>query len=323
MTPLETPALDTPVALFIFNRPETTQRVFQTIAAAKPRTLLVVADGPRTERDSDAEACAAARAITDRVDWRCDVLRHYSDRNLGCRTRVSSGIDWVFSQVPEAILLEDDCLPSPDFFTFCSALLERYRNDDRVMHIGGTSFQRGNARTLDSYYFSKYTHIWGWATWRRAWTKYDVNLCDWPRLRNTPLIQDWFDSALEQVFWIRVFDELHAGGNTWDGQWTYACWANHGLGIVPAHNLVSNIGFGAQATHTVAHSCDADMPVGSLELLSHPRHMIRHKEADVFAFEEHYGGRGLRDSSRLDRRLRMAIGAYRRRLSRHVSGLIR
>lgn len=312
--------MDTPVAFFIFNRPATTQRVFDAIAAARPRTLLVVADGPRSDRQSDASDCSATRAITERIEWPCDVRRLYAENNLGCRSRVSSGLDWVFSQAAEAIVLEDDCLPSPDFFPFCELLLDRYRDDERVMHISGTSFQRDNNRTPHSYYFSKYTHIWGWASWRRAWAAYDVSLRSWPSLRGSTLIKDWFDSAIEQEFWTRVFDDLHAGGNTWDGQWTYACWANRGLGIVPARNLVSNIGFGTAATHTTGESIDADMPTGTLGAFSHPEQMIRHRDADVFTFEEHYGGRRLRDSRRWDRRLRMAFGAYRRRLWQRLVG---
>lgn len=312
--------MDTPVAFFVFNRPATTQRVFDAIATARPRTLLVVADGPRSDRASDAEGCAVTRAITDQIDWPCDVRRLYAQSNLGCRARVSSGLDWVFSQVEEAIILEDDCVPSPEFFQFCSLLLDRHRGDERVMHIGGTSFQRDNMRTPHSYYFSKYTHIWGWATWRRAWAAYDVSLQLWPTLRTSPLIADWFDSPLEQTFWTRVFDELHAGANTWDGQWTFACWANRGLGIVPAKNLVSNIGFGADATHTTQESCDAELPTGSLGSISHPEHMIRNREADAFTFEEHYGGRQLRQARRLHRRLRMAFGAYRRRVWRQIIG---
>lgn len=316
--PTSNAALDTPVAFFIFNRPATTERVFDTIAAARPKTLLIVADGPRRDRPADAGDCAATRAITERIDWPCNVRRLYAESNLGCRFRVSSGLDWVFSQAEEAIILEDDCLPSRDFFTFCQVLLERYRDDERVMHIGGTSFQRNNDRTTHSYYFSKYTHIWGWASWRRAWKRYDVSLRSWPSLRDSSLIEDWFDSRIERDFWTRVFDELYAGGNTWDGQWTYACWANRGLGIVPARNLVSNIGFGTAATHTTGDSLDADMPTGQVGAMSHPEHVIRHYPADVFTFEEHYGGRRLRQSRRWDHRLRMAIGAYRRRLWRHI-----
>src|SRR3989344_7840291 len=169
--------LTTPVAFLLFNRPETTARVFAASARAKPPNLLVVADGPRANRPGEAELCAAARAVIEKVDWDCEVVTHFSEVNLGCKCRMSSGVDWVFQTVPEAILLEDDCLPHPSFFRFCEEMLEGYRNDERISMIGGTNFQKGRERSPDSYYFSRYTHIWGWASWRRAWQKiYDVEM---------------------------------------------------------------------------------------------------------------------------------------------------
>jgi hypothetical protein len=160
--------VNTPIAFFIFNRPDTTARVFEAIRQAQPSKLLVVADGPRSTRPGEAEKCAATRAIIDQVDWECEVLTNYSDVNLGCRHRVSSGLDWVFEQVEEAIILEDDCLPHPTFFRFCEELLEWYRHDHRIVAISGDNFQNGHQSGEFSYYFSRYVHIWGWATWRRG-----------------------------------------------------------------------------------------------------------------------------------------------------------
>src|SRR5665648_587346 len=164
--------LKTPVAFIIFNRPETTRRVFAEIAKARPTKLLVIADGPRATHPDDAEKCAVVRAIIDGVDWDCEVLKNYSDVNLGCKRRVSSGLDWVFDTVEEAIILEDDCLPHPTFFRFCEEMLAKYRDDKRIAMISGDNFQFGKKRTEYSYYFSRYTHIWGWASWRRAWDNY-------------------------------------------------------------------------------------------------------------------------------------------------------
>lgn len=313
--------MKTPVVLVIFNRPKPLQRVFEAIAEARPSTLFVVADGPRANRPGEPELCEAARAVTERIDWPCEVMRDYSNHNLGCGIRLPTGLDWVFKHVPEAIIFEDDCLPSPDFFPLCSELLERYRDDRRVMHIAGTTFQFGHTRTSDSYYFSKYTHVWGWATWRRAWQLYDARIPAWPSLRESSLIHDWFDSPEEQQHWQRIFDDLHAGNPTiWDGQWTYTCWLNRGLGVVPARNLISNIGFGEDATHTFGDSASAALPLESLGAVRHPKHILRHAAADAFTFEEHYGGRQLRQSRRWDRRLRMAFGAYRRRLWQKLVG---
>ncbi|MEN2383889.1 MAG: hypothetical protein KA716_33360 [Gloeotrichia echinulata DEX184] len=152
--------LSTPIGFFIFNRPDLTAQVFEAIRQTKPHKLLVVADGPRFPEEE--EKCLKTREVIKSVDWDCEVLTNFSEINLGCKYRVYSGLDWVFSQVEEAIILEDDCLPTPSFFYFCQTLLQRYRDDERVMHISGNNFQFGQSRTPYSYYFSKYNHIWGW-----------------------------------------------------------------------------------------------------------------------------------------------------------------
>ncbi len=173
-----------PVAFLIFNRPELTRKVFATIAQAKPSKLLVVADGPRADVPDDREKCSEARAIIGRIDWDCEVLTNYSSANMGCRARISTGLEWVFTNVEEAIILEDDCIPHPTFFRFCKELLTRYRDDQRVMMISGDNFQMGRNRTPYSYYFSRFFHCWGWATWRRAWRHYDIDMELWPSLRD-------------------------------------------------------------------------------------------------------------------------------------------
>src|SRR6185436_19386626 len=173
-----------PVALIIFNRPDLTARVFEAIRQAQPRQLFVIADGPRNP--DDERLCNEARQVVAHVDWKCDVRTDFSQTNLGCGRRPASGIDWVFSQVAEAIILEDDCIPAPSFFHFCERLLEHYRNDTRVMHISGNNYLPADKRSSEreaqsrSYYFSKYTFSCGWATWRRAWKHYDSALASWP-----------------------------------------------------------------------------------------------------------------------------------------------
>ena len=171
-----------PVLLIIFNRPEHTRRALAAIRRVRPRSLLVVADGPRSA--AEATLCARTRDVISEVDWDCTVLRSYSEKNLGCGIRVHTGIDWAFSQFEDLIVLEDDCIPDPSFFSFCEQLLEYYRDDERVMHISGNNFQPDQPSTSYGYYFSKYTHAWGWATWRRAWKHFDWALEHWPELRN-------------------------------------------------------------------------------------------------------------------------------------------
>jgi hypothetical protein len=279
--------LQTPVAFLIFNRPEETARVFSEIARARPSKLLVVADGARADRPGEREACERTRAVVERVDWDCEVLTDFSEVNLGCRRRVSGGISWVFSQVEEAIIVEDDCLPDPSFFKFCEELLDKFREDERVMMLSGDNFQFGRRRTPYSYYFSRMMHVWGWASWRRAWRHYDVEMRLWADLRDTPWLLDLLGDEEAAAFWRDVFDKTAAGHDTWDFQWVFACWAQHGLSALPERNLVTNIGFGAGATHTHAETRAANIPAEALAFpLRHPPHVVREREADLFTMRE-------------------------------------
>jgi len=272
----------TPVALFIFNRPDTTARVFARIAAARPSRLFVVADGPRPAVPADAEACAATRAITEAVDWPCEVRRDYAPANLGCGRRVASGLDWVFSQVEEATILEDDCVPDPSFFPFCEELLDRFRTDERVMAISGDNFQGGRWRTRYSYYFSAVPHAWGWATWRRAWQHFDLEMLLWPEIRDGGWLADLFHDRHAARYWTEIFDAmLQHRIDTWDYQWFFACWAQGGLTVLPSVNLVSNIGFDGRATHTRIPTPRAMVPTGEMAFpLLHPPYVVRDAQAD-------------------------------------------
>ncbi|MCU0536476.1 MAG: glycosyltransferase family 2 protein [Hydrococcus sp. Prado102] len=277
--------MKTPVAFLIFNRPDTTEKVFEAIRKAEPPILLVVADGPRQDKPSDEKQCAAARKIIERVDWNCKVLTNFSDVNLGCKKRVSSGLDWVFEQVEEAIILEDDCLPNSTFFRFCEELLEKYRDDERIMVISGDNFQFGRKRTEYSYYFSRYNHCWGWATWRRAWQHYDIEMKLWPTIRD----ENWLAKILEEPsaarYWAKIFqatyDEII---NSWAYRWTFANWIQNGLTVLPNVNLVSNIGFNSESTHTVDNTNPlANIPVQEMYFpLNPPPFVIRDREADNF-----------------------------------------
>ena len=274
--------LKTPVAFIIFNRPDTTKRVFAEIAKARPPKLLVIADGPRADHSEDAGKCAAARAIIDGVDWDCEVLTNYSDINMGCKRRVSSGLDWVFDTVEEAIILEDDCLPHPTFFRFCEEMLEKYRDDKRIAMISGDNFQFGKKRTEYSYYFSRYTHIWGWASWRRAWENYDVDIKLWSEIRDGGWLKDLLGDKKSVRYWRNIFENVYQGKiDTWDYQWTFSCWIQNALTILPNVNLVSNIGFGSEALHTKGRNKFADMETETLDFtILHPPYILRDSVAD-------------------------------------------
>ena len=278
-------SLKTPVAFIIFKRPDTTEKVFEAIRQAKPPKLLVIADGARKDKPGEAGKCAATRAIIDRVDWDCEVLKNYSDINLGCGKRVSSGLDWVFDQVEEAIILEDDCLPHPTFFRFCEELLERYRYDERIASISGQNVQFNRKRTDYSYYFSRYNHIWGWATWKRAWQYYDFKMNLWSEIRRQNFLRNILQDEQAVKAWTKVFQDMYDGHRcTWDFQWQFVCWIHSRLGIISNVNLISNIGFGAESTHkSSTKSRQANIPTEAIEFpLKHPPFMIRDEQADNF-----------------------------------------
>ncbi|MBD2002457.1 MULTISPECIES: glycosyltransferase family 2 protein [Cyanophyceae] len=283
--------MKTPVALLIFKRPETTEKVFEAIRQAKPPKLLVVADGPRADKPGEAEQCAAARAIIDRVDWDCEVLKNYSDVNLGCGLRPATGITWVFEQVEEAIIFEDDCLPHPTFFQFCEELLSKYRDDERVMAIAGTSLLGEWRSPLQSYYFSQFGGNWGWASWRRAWKFFDYNINLFPQLLEAQFLENYLREPKYYLYWKKLFQEIYESSDRscWDYQWLLACWMQNGLRICPEVNLITNIGFGANATHTFSDNPLANVQTQEINLpLKHPQFMIQDFQADHLIQEKFF-----------------------------------
>lgn len=278
-------SLNTPVVFLIFNRPDVTQRVFKEISKVKPKKLLVVADGPRLDREDDQEKCQATRSIIEQVDWHCEVLKNYADDNLGCQKRVSSGLNWVFDQVEEAIILEDDCFPTPTLFPFCEELLAKYRADERIAVISGQNVQFNRNKSNYSYYFSLYNHCWGWATWKRAWQNFDYEMKHWPLVRDN----GWLKNILVQPnfveYWTRIFQGTYEQKiNSWAYRWTFSCWMQNQLSILANNNLISNIGFGNQGTNTKkSQSVFANMATQDLVFpLAHPPVMIRNIQADNF-----------------------------------------
>jgi hypothetical protein len=285
--------LKTPVAFIIFKRPDNTQKVFEAIRQAKPPKLLVIADGARAERPGEVERCAATRAIIDRVDWECELLKNYSDTNMGIKQRVTSGLSWVFNTVEEAIILEDDCLPHPTFFRYCEELLEYYRHDTRIMTISGDNTPLGRGRTEDSYYFSNYPRIWGWATWRRAWLHYDIDMKNWPQIRDKNWLKDILQDDQSVKDWKNIFQSTykgHKGFETWDYQWTFANWMQNSLSIIPNVNLITNLGFGADSTNTGdSKNARANVPLQAINFpLKHPFFMIPDTQRDAFTHRNLY-----------------------------------
>jgi hypothetical protein len=282
-----------PIALTIFNRPEQTLQVFAEIRKARPKQLFLIADAGWTVVVVEARCKAARLAVEELIDWDCTVYKNYAEKNLGAKVRLATGITWVFEHVDRAIILEHDCLPHPDFFRFCTELLERYKDDERIMHISGNFFQQHNKdfKSTESYYFSQIPHIWGFATWARAWQYYDVHLSEWPQAEKEHWLEKVLTDPAVRDRWTYRFRQYYAGEiESWDGQWAFACFIHNGLCINPTRNLVSNIGFDAEALTTKDPNHQfANMPVHALDWpLVHPTAFIPNAQADAYTFKYNF-----------------------------------
>ena len=241
--------ITTPVLFLIFNRPDLTQKVFNAIRDVKPSKLFVAADGPRVSKPEDKEKCFASRKIIEQADWECDVQTLFREENLGCRIAISSAIDWFFENVDEGIILEDDCLPSKSFFWFCQELLEKFRDDERVMQINGNYYLDGLIEFKESYYFSALNGCWGWATWKRAWKQFDSEMTGYHDFKKAGSIKKYFKDKDISDWMLSYLDEAAMPNcNIWSTQWAYAIMRSNGLSITPTVNFVQNIGFTKEAT---------------------------------------------------------------------------
>lgn len=277
----------TPVAFFVYHRLHTTAKVFERIAEARPPVLLVVGDGPRSDRSNDEEQCAAVRSLVTNPSWDCQVRLNLSDSNLGLGKRFSSGLEWTFREVEEAVILEDDCLPDPSFFPYCDELLGRYRDDERVMMVSGDNYQFGLDRGDQSYFFSHGVGTYGWASWRRAFRHYDVLMKDWPAERKKNWLGEIWPEPEAEHYWRDRFDATHRGEiDTWDYQWAFAMWRRRGVQVAPNGNLISYIGCVPDAVHTK----DPAAPYCSLPTVPMPWPMrpplsaVRNLAADLYEF---------------------------------------
>ena len=283
----------TAILFLVFNRPDVTKRVFETIRQANPPRLYIAADGPRKDKEGEVEKVQAVRSyIMTNIDWDCEVKTLFRENNLGCKHAVSEAITWFFEHEEQGIILEDDCLPHPDFFLFCQELLERYKDDEQVSVITGNNFLNGVKRGDASYFFSKYNHYWGWATWRRAWKLYQGDLPFWPDWQKSTGWKKMLPDSTERRYWKRIFEIVYDNKiDSWGYPWTASVWYQGGLTVTPNVNLVSNIGFGKDATHTfdITHS-SSQVPTYSLGELTHPKGIFQDFNADKHVFNIHFGG---------------------------------
>ena len=282
---------NTPILFLIFNRPDTTKQVFESIRKARPNKLYLAADGPRASKLGEVDLCMQTRNIVSQIDWDCEIKTLFRDENLGCKIAVSSAIDWFFENEEQGIILEDDCLPHESFYGFCETLLNYYKNDGRVFHISGNNFQDGIIRGDGSFYFSKYNHIWGWATWKRAWKMYDVNLKFENEKEIEVFINRNFEAKKEQLFWTKLYKNfIKSAIDTWDYQWTYAIWKNNGLSIIPNKNLVSNIGFDSNGTHTNGNDILGlgNTKTSPISKIINPSVIVINKKADKYTLDHYF-----------------------------------
>ena len=278
--------INTAVAFIVYKRPNTTRKVFEAIRQARPPRLYLIADGPKTP-DLDSECREVRQIVENGIDWYCELRPVYSDTNLGLARRVATGLDEVFDQEESAIILEDDTLPDPSFFLYCEKLLERYSGDERIAHVSGCNLHPEAFSDQSSYCFSSIVNVWGWATWRRSWKRFDLQMKSWENVDQEEILRQWCHTRKEREGARKMFD-LHCRNDdpwAWSYQWIYACWSHDGLGIVPRLNLVSNLGIGPDASNTAS---SVSVPLFPEKLESMPFPMEHPSVQRDFAFERRY-----------------------------------
>jgi hypothetical protein len=281
------PAFSVPVLLLGFNRPDKIRRVVAQLREVRPSRVFVAVDGPRSDRPGEAALCQETQqAAASGIDWPCEVQTLYRDHNLGCRLAISGAITWAFEMVDELIIVEDDCLIDPSFFDFSRVLLERHKDDARIGCISAVNFQQGQTRGDGGYYASKHPHCWGWATWKRAWAHYEDDL---PKLRafmDSKAFEAWHKSEIERAYWRHILTFCETGKvNSWAYLWTFSCWLHNAVTLLPNANLVTNIGFGDDSTHTTADDRMPERPLERLTNFTAPSSLAVDEAADQFTFE--------------------------------------
>lgn len=299
----------TPVLLLAWRRPELLRTTIQAVRVAAPQRVFVACDGPRDNNQLESRKVAETReVIKNEIDWDCEIRRLYSSTNLGCCVGVSRAISWFFEHVDEGIILEDDCIPHPDFFSYCSAVLDRFRYDQRVWCASGNNFLNGQIPGDSSYYFSKYPHCWGWATWRRAWQHFAGGISFWPQWKESKEWASLMADPKERCYWRDIFDRVHIGQiDSWAYPWAATVWKHGGLTTIPKVNLVRNIGFGDDATHTESKEGSLSVPTRSLGSIRHAWEVVADKRADAYVFATVFGGALPEDAVRIHHAIPAAI----------------
>jgi hypothetical protein len=278
---------NSPVLLLLFNRPDYTKLVFEEVRKAKPNKLYIAIDGPRENNQDDVIKINLIKDyIINNIDWECKVDTLFRNSNLGCMNAVSSAITWFFQNESKGIILEDDCLPDNSFFSYCDELLTKYEFDDRVRHISGVNFLDNNIEISESYYFSKFTHVWGWASWRRVWKDYSKDILNEYDFDNFNNFYNVYPNRKICKAICNEFKRVKSGNlNTWDYQYLFLNFINNGLTTIPKYTLVQNIGFDNDSTHTQSNPYNM-RELRSLDIISHPSDMIPNINNDILSLKE-------------------------------------
>lgn len=288
-----------PLLILAWKRPFYTSQLINAIREVKPKNIFLACDGADLYNEEEIKLVKHTRHVLDHeIDWECEKHKFYSSFNQGCRLGVTRAINWFFENVSEGVILEDDCIPHPDFFKFTELLIDRFRHDKRIWTISGNNYQNGRWRGDGSYYFSKFPHCWGWATWRDRWEIYPEEKFTWEKLNKAKMLHSIFTTRKELRYWSPIFDKLYQENkpDSWSYRWFLLCQAKGALNVLPNQNLVQNIGFNSKATHTKTGESPIQLnfknseSTGILPLVE-PSFIIRSNEADNFTFRTHFAPR--------------------------------
>ena len=285
-----------PILLITWKRPFHTLQVIESLKLIKPNKVFVASDGPNPNNLEEIKLVKETRNILeDKINWKCEVYKKFNSINQGCRLGVTSAIDWFFENVEEGIILEDDCVPHPDFFIFTELLIERYRNDKRIWTISGNNYQDGKWRGDGSYYFSRFPHCWGWATWKDRWFNYSQEKFIFQKLKTAKMLQNIFPLKRDLSFFSSFYEKLYKYNkpDSWAYRWFLVSQAHGGMSVLPNKNLVKNIGFSSNATHTKRGDSPTKLNYTNLECtgilpLKEPSFIMRSIDADTYTFNNYF-----------------------------------
>jgi hypothetical protein len=279
---------DVPILLIVFKRKDTLLKILEVIQQINPSKIYIASDAAKSDNPDDLKKNEAVKKCIESFPFSCEVVTNFQKENLGCGKGPKAAIDWFFKHEEIGIILEDDCLPDVSFFEFCRSLLQTYENDYRIMSISGNNYLSNNINISSSFYFTKYPNIWGWATWRRAWKLMDWEMNDYIKFINQNTLSEYVNTQSEFWYWKKIFDNVYNNESAiecWDYQWLYSIWKNHGYGIAPAVNLVKNIGFDDDATHTNHQPIwYNNVTIEKLTSITYPDEIMINQEADDYQF---------------------------------------